>query len=94
MNLFVKIVRAAISGQALPKLSSAQVAKPRHLEAKKTSIIIKEKKDYPFIEGFPVSLEKVEINGCDLDKIDPRWMKLRNLTSITLGMLIKRHIML
>lgn len=59
-------------------------AKLQHIEKQKTKLVVKSRRDYP-VQGFPESLETVEVVGLALIRMDRRILQLKNIQKIDLS---------
>ncbi|CAB4068001.1 LRR1 [Lepeophtheirus salmonis] len=69
------------TGVSLPMLapvSLSEISKP------KEKLFVQTKKDYPLSKGFPSSLTTLVINQINLQRLDTRILKLRNLVTLNL----------
>lgn len=81
------MLRKAASGEMVDDvaLSSLAPATAKQVAGLKTKLSVKSRKEYPITEGFPSSLENLQIIGCTLKTIDSRIFKLRNLAVLDLS---------
>ena len=67
--------------EALPILDDVA----QHVDPPKTRMTVNKQKNYPLRNGFPISLETLNVHNCSLTRIDARMLDLRNLKFLDLA---------
>lgn len=84
---FLQTLKLGIQNKDIDKLHLSTLApvKQREVEKPKTKLIISQKKDYPITTGFPYTLENLTVSNVELNRVENRIMKLRNLKMLNLN---------
>eukprot|EP00118_Oscarella_pearsei_P009097 m.50340 g.50340 ORF g.50340 m.50340 type:complete len:422 (+) comp34066_c0_seq4:44-1309(+) len=67
--------------QALPLIDDVC----QHMDQPKVRMTVSKRKNYPLRDGFPGSLETLNIHDCGLARVDTRILELRNLKTLDLS---------
>ena len=81
------MIRLCSLGKAVDKvtLSALAPASAKQVEKPKTRLTVTSKRDYPLTEGFPSSLEYLQVTGCKLKRMDTRMLQLNSLRILDLS---------
>ncbi|XP_046670535.1 leucine-rich repeat protein 1-like isoform X1 [Homalodisca vitripennis] len=79
---FLRTLKLGLDGNYVSQLStipSTQSIQNKSLKPIKTKLKITSKEEYPVLEGFPRTLEYLQINNANVRTLDNRILRLRNL---------------
>ncbi|XP_028575159.2 leucine-rich repeat protein 1 [Podarcis muralis] len=80
----MKLADRGTSEESLP-LSTLAPPKASEVEKPKTKMTITSRKDYPFTQSFPYTLEQLQASYCKLPRIDMRILCLKSLRKLDLS---------
>ncbi|WAR19640.1 LLR1-like protein [Mya arenaria] len=87
LKSFLNVLRQVVQGKTLDKTVFSVLAPvtTKKIERPKTVMVITTKKNYPLTTNFPSTLETLQVNDCNMRRIDSRIFQLRNLVSLDLS---------
>lgn len=88
LKKFLHVLKQALNKENISNITELEnVLKVRNcdIEKPKTKLSITSRTEYPVKNGFPVSLETLIINRCNLKRFDSRILKLNSLTVLDLS---------
>eukprot|EP00794_Sanderia_malayensis_P006988 gene6988-7773_t len=87
LKRFLLGIKLGFKGQDVPGISMGQkpISHQDMLEKTKPEMKILSRQTYPLQKSFPLSLEKLTVNHCQLQKFDCRMLKLMNLNILNLS---------
>jgi len=86
LKSFLMVIKKVMDGKDCGKLtlSALQPVSTKQIEGPKKKLTVLKRGDYPS-QGFPASLQQLQISGIRLAKVDGRILKLRNLVKLDLS---------
>ena len=86
LKSFLMIVKKVMDGKGTENLtlSALQPVSTKQLEGPKKKLSVQKRGDYPR-DGFPGTLQHLQVSGVRLARVDNRMMKLRNLVKLDLS---------
>lgn len=86
LKSFLMMVKKCQEGKDIGKLSlsALQPASTSQMEGPKTKLCVTKRGDYPS-KGFPASLQRLQVSGIRLARVDTRMVKLSNLVHLNLS---------
>jgi len=86
LKSFLMVIKKVMDGKDCGKLtlSALQPVSTKQIEGPKKKLTVLKRGDYPS-QGFPTTLQQLQISGIRLAKVDGRILKLRNLVKLDLS---------
>jgi len=88
LKKFLHVIKQTLNKEDISSITELEnVLKVRNcdIEKPKTKLSVSSRNEYPVKNGFPVSLETLTINRCNLKRFDSRILKLHLLTILDLS---------
>lgn len=86
LKSFLMVVKKVMDGKDCGKLtlSALQPVSTKQIEGPKKKLTVLKRGDYPS-QGFPQTLQQLQVSGIRLARVDNRMLKLRNLVKLDLS---------
>jgi len=86
LKSFLMVVKKVMDGKDCGKLtlSALQPVSTKQIEGPKKKLTVVKRGDYPS-QGFPQTLQQLQVSGIRLARVDNRMLKLRNLVKLDLS---------
>jgi len=84
---FLSLLKVAASGKQQDGLMLAPLmpASSKQMAGLKTKMLILRRSEYPVAAGFPLGLETLIVNGCSLNRVEMRILRLSRLVTLDLS---------